>query len=58
MVHRAYSVLQLKSIDDDLRVIEGVATTPEPDRGRLTAVRIDRHLHGRHWWLDLHPQWR
>lgn len=29
---RAYSLLQIKSIDDDLRVIHGVATTPSTDR--------------------------
>jgi HK97 family phage prohead protease len=29
---RAYSVLQLKAVDDDLRLIEGVASTPEVDR--------------------------
>ncbi len=32
MLQRAYSVLTVKSIDDELRIIEGVATTPEPDR--------------------------
>lgn len=30
--HRAYSVLSLKSVDDDARIIEGVASTPEVDR--------------------------
>jgi HK97 family phage major capsid protein/HK97 family phage prohead protease len=29
---RAYSLLEIKSVDDDARVIEGIATTPEPDR--------------------------
>lgn len=29
---RAYSVLQVKAIDDDERVIRGIATTPSPDR--------------------------
>jgi HK97 family phage prohead protease len=29
---RAYSTLVLKSVDDDLRVIEGVASTPSTDR--------------------------
>jgi HK97 family phage major capsid protein/HK97 family phage prohead protease len=29
---RAYSQLTIKSIDEDLRVIEGIATTPTPDR--------------------------
>lgn len=29
---RAYSFLTVKSVDDDERVIEGVATTPSPDR--------------------------
>jgi HK97 family phage major capsid protein/HK97 family phage prohead protease len=32
MLHRAYSVLTVKSVDDDLRIIEGVASTPSPDR--------------------------
>ncbi len=31
-MHRAYSVLQTKSIDDGERVIRGVATSPEVDR--------------------------
>lgn len=29
---RAYSLFEIKSIDDDLRIIEGVASTPNPDR--------------------------
>lgn len=29
---RAYSLLEIKSMDDDERVIRGVATTPAPDR--------------------------
>lgn len=29
---RAYSILKIKSMDDDLRVLEGIATTPTPDR--------------------------
>ena len=32
MQNRAYSVLTVKSIDDDSRVIKGVATTPTVDR--------------------------
>lgn len=32
MENRAYSVLSVKSIDEDRRVIKGVATTPTPDR--------------------------
>ena len=32
MQNRAYSVLEIKSIDEDLRVIEGIATTPKTDR--------------------------
>lgn len=31
-MNRAYSVLEIKSYDDDLRVIEGIATTPTADR--------------------------
>jgi uncharacterized protein len=31
-MNRAYSLLDIKSIDDDARVIRGIATTPEPDR--------------------------
>jgi len=30
--NRAYSVLEIKSVDADQRTISGVATTPEPDR--------------------------
>lgn len=29
---RAYAFLEIKSVDDDLRVIEGIASTPELDR--------------------------
>jgi HK97 family phage major capsid protein/HK97 family phage prohead protease len=29
---RAYSLLEIKAVDEDARVIEGIATTPEPDR--------------------------
>lgn len=29
---RAYSLLEIKSLDDDKRIITGIATTPEPDR--------------------------
>ncbi len=31
-VSRAYSLLELKSVDDDARVIEGIATNIQPDR--------------------------
>jgi HK97 family phage major capsid protein/HK97 family phage prohead protease len=31
-MHRAYSLLDIKSVDDDARVLEGIASTPEPDR--------------------------
>jgi HK97 family phage prohead protease len=31
-MNRAYSLLEIKSIDDDERVIEGIATTPSTDR--------------------------
>jgi HK97 family phage prohead protease len=31
-MNRAYSLLEIKSIDDDERVIEGIATTPTADR--------------------------
>lgn len=31
-MNRAYSVLEIKAVDEDARVIRGVATTPEPDR--------------------------
>jgi HK97 family phage prohead protease len=31
-MNRAYSVLDIKAVDDDKRVITGIATTPEPDR--------------------------
>jgi HK97 family phage major capsid protein/HK97 family phage prohead protease len=32
MLHRAYSLLEVKSIDEEQRVITGIATTPTPDR--------------------------
>jgi HK97 family phage major capsid protein/HK97 family phage prohead protease len=32
MSHRAYSLLEIKAVDEDEYVIEGVATTPTPDR--------------------------
>lgn len=31
-VRRAYSILETKAIDDERRIISGIATTPEPDR--------------------------
>lgn len=31
-MNRAYAILQIKSIDDETRVITGIATTPTPDR--------------------------
>lgn len=30
--NRAYSVLEIKAVDDDSQVISGIATTPETDR--------------------------
>lgn len=30
--NRAYAVLEIKAVDDEQRVITGIATTPEPDR--------------------------
>ena len=32
MDHRAFSVLKIKSFDEDQRLIEGIASTPKPDR--------------------------
>jgi HK97 family phage major capsid protein/HK97 family phage prohead protease len=32
MLHRAYSTIEIKSVDDDLRIITGIASTPTPDR--------------------------
>jgi HK97 family phage major capsid protein/HK97 family phage prohead protease len=32
MKHRAYSMLEIKSVKDDQRIITGIATTPTPDR--------------------------
>jgi HK97 family phage major capsid protein/HK97 family phage prohead protease len=32
MLNRAYSVLQVKAVDDEKRTIEGIATTATPDR--------------------------
>lgn len=31
-MNRAYSVLEIKAVDDEQRVLTGIATTPEPDR--------------------------
>lgn len=31
-MNRAYSVLEIRSVDEDARIIRGVATTPTPDR--------------------------
>lgn len=33
METRAYSLLNIKSVDEDARIIEGIASTPELDRG-------------------------
>lgn len=30
--NRAYSVMQIKSVDEDKRILEGIASTPTPDR--------------------------
>ena len=32
MLNRAYSLLEIKQVDEDARVITGMATTPSPDR--------------------------
>jgi HK97 family phage prohead protease len=32
MLNRAYSLLEIKAVDEDARVITGMATTPTPDR--------------------------
>lgn len=31
-MNRAYSILEIKAVDDDQRIIEGIASTPTPDR--------------------------
>lgn len=31
-MNRAYSIIDLKTVDEDRRVLTGIATTPEPDR--------------------------
>jgi HK97 family phage major capsid protein len=33
MLSRAYSLISIKSLDDEQRIIRGIATTPTPDRG-------------------------
>ena len=33
MEHRAWAVLELKAVDPEQRIIEGIASTPSPDRG-------------------------
>jgi HK97 family phage major capsid protein/HK97 family phage prohead protease len=32
MMNRAYSMLQIKTVNEDRRIIRGIATTPSPDR--------------------------
>jgi HK97 family phage prohead protease len=32
MINRAYSLLEVKAVDEEKRIIEGIATTPSPDR--------------------------
>jgi HK97 family phage major capsid protein/HK97 family phage prohead protease len=32
IIHRAYSVLNVKAVHEDQRIIEGIASTPTPDR--------------------------
>jgi len=32
MLHRAYSVIEMKDFDDDRRELSGIASTPRPDR--------------------------
>src|SRR5262245_38526873 len=32
MLNRAYSLLEIKRVDEDARIITGIATTPAPDR--------------------------
>lgn len=32
MTNRCYSLLTIKAVDEDQRIIEGIASTPEPDR--------------------------
>ena len=32
MLNRAYSLLEIKQVDEDARIITGMATTPAPDR--------------------------
>ena len=32
MLNRAYSILEIKTVNEDKRVIKGMATTPSPDR--------------------------
>ena len=32
VINRAYSILDIKSIDNDQRIIEGIASTPTADR--------------------------
>ena len=31
-MNRAYSILEIKTVSDDQRIITGTATTPSPDR--------------------------
>lgn len=33
LVNRAHAILQIKSVDSEQRIIEGIASTPTPDRG-------------------------
>ena len=38
--NRAYSLLTIKAADDEKRIIEGIATTPEPDRS-MDVIELD-----------------
>lgn len=40
MKHRAYSTLEIKGIEDDARVIRGIASTPSPDRDQDIMVPL------------------
>src|SRR5262245_56876390 len=52
-MNRAYTTLELKSFDDEQRMLEGIATTPKPDQGGDII-----EPHGVHFTLPLPLLWQ
>ena len=58
MLDRAYSLLEIKQVDEDARIITGMATTPSPDRLQdVVEPRGAAHLHAVHLahYVELRP---